>query len=58
MGVLDRIRARKTGTELLTFHVPGRSRPVRMSTGKLIAAFSERHVEIMRDDLGEIFYDA
>lgn len=56
--MLDRIRARKTGTEHLTIHTPGRTRPVRMRIGKIVSAFSDRHVEIMRDDLSEILHEA
>lgn len=56
--MLDRIRARKTGTEHLTIHTPGRTRPVRMRIGKIVSAFSDRHVEIMRDDLSEILDEA
>jgi 2-polyprenyl-6-methoxyphenol hydroxylase-like FAD-dependent oxidoreductase len=58
MGVLPRIEEFATGTTELVVHRPWASRPARIDYAKLLAAFSERHVEIMRDDLSEIYYDA
>ena len=58
MGVLPRIEARATGTAVLTAHRPWASRPARIDYLKLEKAMSDRHVEIMRDDLSEIYYDA
>lgn len=58
MGVLPRIQQRVTGTRELTIHRIGASRPARIDYAKLIAATSDRHVEIMRDDLSEIYFDA
>lgn len=58
MGVLDRIEAHATGTTLLTINRPPSARPAHIDYVKLIAAMSDRHVEIMRDDLSEIYYDA
>jgi 2-polyprenyl-6-methoxyphenol hydroxylase-like FAD-dependent oxidoreductase len=58
MGVLPRIEAHATGTKLLTMHRPGAARPAEIDYLKLTAAMSDRHVEIMRDDLSEIYYDA
>lgn len=58
MGVLDRVLAAKTGTERLTLHVEGGRRPVGVRISSIVDAFSDRHVEIMRDDLSEIFYEA
>lgn len=58
MGVLDRIEAHATGTTLLTINRPPSRRPAHIDYGKLIGAMSDRHVEIMRDDLSEIYYDA
>jgi 2-polyprenyl-6-methoxyphenol hydroxylase-like FAD-dependent oxidoreductase len=58
MGVLDRIEAHATGTTLLTINRPPSNRPAHIDYVKLIAAMSDRHVEIMRDDLSEIYYDA
>ncbi|MBF6329942.1 FAD-dependent monooxygenase [Nocardia transvalensis] len=56
MGVLPRILKAATGTEQLIVHT--RRRSVRMNVTKLVSAASDRHVEIMRDDLSEIYYDA
>ncbi|WP_188195784.1 FAD-dependent monooxygenase [Nonomuraea sp. SYSU D8015] len=58
MGVLERVLARKTGTERLTMYREGHDKPVELEIRRVIAAVSDRHVEIMRDDLSEIFYDA
>ena len=58
MGVLPRIEARATGTAVLTAHRPWSSRPARIDYLKLEKTMSDRHVEIMRDDLSEIYYDA
>ncbi|MDQ1487072.1 MAG: hypothetical protein QOJ62_2765 [Actinomycetota bacterium] len=58
MGVLPRIEARATGTAVLAAHRPWASRPARIDYLKLEKAMSDRHVEIMRDDLSEIYYDA
>jgi 2-polyprenyl-6-methoxyphenol hydroxylase-like FAD-dependent oxidoreductase len=58
MGVLDAIEAHATGTSLLTVHRPWASRHARIDYVKLVGAMSDRHVEIMRDDLSEIYYDA
>ncbi|MGW4350514.1 FAD-dependent oxidoreductase [Nocardia sp. NPDC004582] len=58
MGVLDRIEECATGTARLTLRAEGARRPVRVDLGKIFSAASDRHVEIMRDDLSEIYYDA
>ena len=58
MGVLPRIEERATGTERMTVHQEGARRPVRVDLSKIFGATSGRHVEIMRDDLSEIYYDA
>jgi 2-polyprenyl-6-methoxyphenol hydroxylase-like FAD-dependent oxidoreductase len=57
MGVLPRIVERATGTDRMVVHSRGR-RPVEVDLGRLFGAVSDRHVEIMRDDLAEVFYDA
>src|SRR6202012_2320771 len=36
----------------------GRRRPARIDLTKIIGAASDRHVEIMRDDLSEVYYEA
>ncbi|MEQ0563531.1 FAD-dependent monooxygenase [Amycolatopsis sp. NEAU-NG30] len=58
MGVLPRVEARKTGTTRMTLHREGARRPVRIDLTKIYNAASDRHVEVMRDDLSEIYYDA
>ena len=58
MGVLPRIEALATGTDTLTMYREGRRRPLRVDLSKLAGAASDQHVEIMRDDLSEAYYDA
>ncbi|RDI56131.1 FAD-dependent monooxygenase [Nocardia mexicana] len=58
MGVLPRIEKRATGTDRLALHREGARRPVRSDLSKIFGATSDRHVEVMRDDLSEIYYDA
>ncbi|ONI71083.1 FAD-dependent oxidoreductase [Actinosynnema sp. ALI-1.44] len=58
MGVLPRIERAATGTDRMTVHRPGVAGPARINLGKIYGATSDRHVEIMRDDLSEIYYDA
>ncbi len=58
MGVLPRIESLATGTDRLTLYREGRSRPARVDLTKIVGAASDRHVEIMRDDLSEVYYDA
>ncbi|GAA1040835.1 FAD-dependent monooxygenase [Streptomyces murinus] len=58
MGVLPHIEERATGTRRLTVRQEGSRRPVRADLSKIFGAASERHVEIMRDELSEIYYDA
>jgi 2-polyprenyl-6-methoxyphenol hydroxylase-like FAD-dependent oxidoreductase len=58
MGVLPRVEALATGTTRLTLHREGARRPVRIDLAKIFRATSDRHVEVMRDDLSEIYYDA
>ncbi|KHO17712.1 FAD-dependent monooxygenase [Mycolicibacterium setense] len=58
MGVLPEIEAHATGTTEMVIHRPGASRPARLDYVKIIGAMSDRHVEIMRDDLSEIYFRA
>ncbi|MEV4052857.1 FAD-dependent monooxygenase [Amycolatopsis sp. NPDC049688] len=58
MGVLPRVEALATGTTRMTLHREGSRRPLRVDLAKVFQAASDRHVEIMRDDLSEIYYDA
>ncbi len=57
MDLLEQIRGKATGTETLVIHRPGR-KPVTADLRKIYTAVSDDHLEIMRDDLSEIFYDA
>lgn len=57
MGVLAQVTERRTGTERMTWTMEGRERPLEVDVGRLMRAFSDRHVEIMRDDLSEVFVD-
>jgi 2-polyprenyl-6-methoxyphenol hydroxylase-like FAD-dependent oxidoreductase len=57
MGVVEPIRGKATGTDTLVIHRRGH-KPVTADLRKVYTAFSDNHVEIMRDDLSEIFYDA
>jgi 2-polyprenyl-6-methoxyphenol hydroxylase-like FAD-dependent oxidoreductase len=58
MGVLPRIEAAATGTTRMTILREGTTRPVAIDLTKVFGAASDRHLEIMRDDLSEIYYDA
>jgi 2-polyprenyl-6-methoxyphenol hydroxylase-like FAD-dependent oxidoreductase len=57
MGVLAAIEAHVTGMDRIVLRRPGRRRPVVADLTKVFTATSDRHVEIMRDDLSEIYYD-
>jgi len=58
MGLIDQVEALRTGTERMVLLREGARRPSTIDLRKLLAGFSRRHVEIMRDDLSEILYDA
>lgn len=58
MGVLPQIEALATGTDTLTMYGGGARRPVHVKLPKVFGAAIKRHVEIMRDDLSEIYYNA
>src|SRR6202008_2219314 len=51
MGVLPRIEALATGTDTATLYREGVRRPIRVDLTKVVGGISDRHVEIMRDDL-------
>jgi 2-polyprenyl-6-methoxyphenol hydroxylase-like FAD-dependent oxidoreductase len=57
MGLLEPVRDKATGTETLILHRAGH-KPLTLDLRKVYTAVSNDHVEIMRDDLSEIFYDA
>jgi 2-polyprenyl-6-methoxyphenol hydroxylase-like FAD-dependent oxidoreductase len=58
MGVLPRVEALSTQTDRMIMQREGRPRPIEVDLTKIYGAASDRHVEIMRDDLSEIYYDA
>src|SRR6185312_15209488 len=58
MGVLSRIEALATGTETGRIYREGARRPVSVDITKGVGIASDRHVEIMRDDLSEAYYQA
>jgi 2-polyprenyl-6-methoxyphenol hydroxylase-like FAD-dependent oxidoreductase len=58
MGVLPQIEALATGTSEMSLYRSGVERPVQIDLGKVFGAASDRHVEIMRDDLSEAYYRA
>ncbi|QLY28411.1 FAD-dependent monooxygenase [Nocardia huaxiensis] len=58
MGTLERIEQHATDTTRLTLHREGARRPVRVDLAKIFGAQTDRHIEIMRDDLSEIYYEA
>lgn len=58
MGVLPRIEAMATGIDVMTMLREGARKPVTVEVAKIVSAASDRHVEIMRDDLGEIYHEA
>ncbi|MEU8357330.1 FAD-dependent monooxygenase [Nonomuraea sp. NPDC048882] len=57
MGALEPVMAHATGTHTLTMHTENGARAAELEMRRLMGAFSDRHAEIMRDDLSEIFHD-
>jgi 2-polyprenyl-6-methoxyphenol hydroxylase-like FAD-dependent oxidoreductase len=58
MGVLPQIEAHATGTTRLLLRREGTQRLAKVDYCKVLAAISDRHVEIMRDDLSQIYFEA
>src|ERR1700749_2538556 len=58
MGVLPRIESLATGTDRLTPPPEGKRRTVHVDLTKIYTATADRHLEIMRDDLSEAYFDA
>ncbi len=58
MGVLAPVEARRTNTDHLTLRREGVERPIDVDVRRIMGVISKRHVEIMRDDLSEIFHAA
>jgi 2-polyprenyl-6-methoxyphenol hydroxylase-like FAD-dependent oxidoreductase len=58
MGVLPAILNKRTGTDCMTLLSERDTAGVQIDLARLHTAFSDRHVEIMREDLSEILNDA
>lgn len=58
MGVIDKVKGRATGTTRMILQRTNGRPPVDVDYLKLVGVISDRHVEIMRDDLSQIYYDA
>jgi 2-polyprenyl-6-methoxyphenol hydroxylase-like FAD-dependent oxidoreductase len=58
MGVIEQVQSRATGTTRMILQRTRGRRPVDVDYLKLVGVISDRHVEIMRDDLSQIYYDA
>jgi 2-polyprenyl-6-methoxyphenol hydroxylase-like FAD-dependent oxidoreductase len=58
MGLSAAVQARSTGTDRMTLLRAGERRGIEVDLTRLMAAISDRHLEIMRDDLSEIFHEA
>lgn len=57
MGILPRVMAARTGTDVISIERPGRS-PVVVDVGRAVAGIASRHIEIMRGELTSILYEA
>jgi 2-polyprenyl-6-methoxyphenol hydroxylase-like FAD-dependent oxidoreductase len=57
MGILPKVLAARTQTELVSIERPGKP-PVEVDVSRLVAGISARHVEIMRGELVSILYQA
>ncbi len=57
MGILPKVQAARTQTDLITLERPGKS-SVSVDVSRLVAGISSRHVEIMRGELASILYEA
>ncbi|MDQ4502584.1 FAD-dependent monooxygenase [Sinomonas sp. ASV322] len=58
MGVAKQVEALATGTDYVMLTREGAARAVHIDLTKALPAVSDRHVEIMRDDLSETLYAA
>lgn len=58
MGILDTIEAHKAGTDVISIHREGKPGLIEVPEALIFSAVSQRHVEIMRDDLSDILYEA
>ena len=58
MGVLPALEDLATRTTLIKVRRRDGGRQTRVDATKLIGALTDRHIEIMRDDLSEVYYEA
>lgn len=58
MGLLDRVEERSTRITRLTITPEGSRRAIGIDLTKIYRAASDRHAEIMRDDLSQIYWEA
>ncbi|WP_231498329.1 FAD-dependent monooxygenase [Pseudonocardia halophobica] len=58
MGLAEQVAAAATGTDRITLYREGVATPVHIDLTRLLAAVSDRHVEIMRDDLSTILHSS
>jgi 2-polyprenyl-6-methoxyphenol hydroxylase-like FAD-dependent oxidoreductase len=57
MGILPKVLAARTGTDVIALERPGRS-PVVVDVSRAVAGISSRHVEILRGELTSILHEA
>ncbi|HEU4577265.1 MAG TPA: FAD-dependent monooxygenase [Polyangiaceae bacterium] len=57
MGLLPLVQSRSTGTDHMTLLREGPP-PVEVNLARVMAAFSDRHLEILRDELSELLHGA
>jgi 2-polyprenyl-6-methoxyphenol hydroxylase-like FAD-dependent oxidoreductase len=57
MGILPKVEAARTRTDLLVFERPGKA-PVAVEFSRLVAGVATRHVEIMRGEFVSILHEA
>jgi 2-polyprenyl-6-methoxyphenol hydroxylase-like FAD-dependent oxidoreductase len=55
MGLLPLVQSRSTGTDHMTLLREG-CPPVEVDLARVMAAFSDRHIEILRDELSEVLH--
>jgi hypothetical protein len=57
MGILPKVLAARTQTDLISLERPGK-KSLDADLSRLVAGISEQHVEIMRGELTSILYEA
>ncbi|RJQ66923.1 FAD-dependent oxidoreductase [Pseudonocardiaceae bacterium YIM PH 21723] len=58
MGLRDAVEKLATGTDRVRFVRADRPKPIEIDMTKVYGALSDRHVEIMRNDLSRVYYEA